>query len=57
MILDSQLAQQIVDRTMAIIGYNINVMNQAGVIIGSGEKIGLAKCMMVQFWHSNMAIR
>ncbi|EJL6779660.1 helix-turn-helix domain-containing protein [Vibrio cholerae] len=38
MILDSQLAQQIVDRTMAIIGYNINVMNQAGVIIGSGEK-------------------
>ncbi|ENM5759254.1 sugar diacid recognition domain-containing protein [Vibrio mimicus] len=38
MILDAQLAQQIVDRTMAIIGYNINVMNQAGVIIGSGEK-------------------
>lgn len=38
MILDHQLAQQIVDRTMAIIGYNINVMNHAGIIIGSGEK-------------------
>ncbi|MBW3695154.1 CdaR family transcriptional regulator [Vibrio sp. T187] len=37
MILDHQLAQQIVDRTMAIIGYNINVMNHAGIIIGSGE--------------------
>lgn len=38
MILDAHLAQQIVDRTMAIIGYNINVMNYAGVIIGSGDK-------------------
>ncbi|BDU38265.1 sugar diacid recognition domain-containing protein [Vibrio nigripulchritudo] len=37
MILEQQLAQQIVDRTMAIIGNNINVMNQAGVIIGSGD--------------------
>ncbi|WP_070971748.1 sugar diacid recognition domain-containing protein [Vibrio sonorensis] len=37
MILDHQLAQQIVDRTMSIIGYNINVMNHAGIIIGSGE--------------------
>lgn len=37
-ILDSPLAQQIVDRTMAIIGNNINVMNQSGVIIGSGDK-------------------
>lgn len=37
MILDHQLAQQIVDRTMSIIGYNINVMNHAGIIIGSGQ--------------------
>lgn len=42
MILDHQLAQQIVDRTMSIIGNNINVMNQAGIIIASGdqERIG-----------------
>lgn len=38
MILDHQLAQQIVDRTMAIIDNNINVMNQAGIIIASGDK-------------------
>ncbi|WP_110456639.1 sugar diacid recognition domain-containing protein [Shewanella algidipiscicola] len=37
-LLDSPLAQQIVDRTMAIIGHNINVMNNQGVILGSGDK-------------------
>ncbi len=36
--LDANLAQQIVDRTMSIIGYNINVMNHAGIIIGSGDR-------------------
>ena len=36
-LLENHLAQQIVDRTMAIIGNNINVMNQAGIIIGSGD--------------------
>ena len=36
-ILDHTLAQQIVDRTMSIIGHNINVMNAAGTIIGSGD--------------------
>lgn len=42
LILDHTLAQQIVDRTMSIIGHNINVMNAAGTIIGSGdaERIG-----------------
>lgn len=42
MFLDHQLAQQIVDRTMNIIGNNINVMNHAGTIIASGdpERIG-----------------
>ncbi len=35
--LDSQTAQQIVDRTMAIIDHNINVMNSQGVILGSGD--------------------
>ncbi len=41
-ILDHTLAQQIVDRTMSIISHNINVMNAAGTIIGSGdaERIG-----------------
>lgn len=37
MFLDHQLAQQIVDRTMNIIGNNINVMNHAGTIIASGD--------------------
>ncbi|HHF3027813.1 TPA: sugar diacid recognition domain-containing protein [Vibrio diabolicus] len=36
-ILDHSLAQQIVDRTMSIIGHNVNVMNSAGIIIGSGD--------------------
>ncbi|WMN89407.1 helix-turn-helix domain-containing protein [Vibrio parahaemolyticus] len=36
-ILDHVLAQEIVDRTMSIIGHNVNVMNSAGIIIGSGE--------------------
>lgn len=42
-LLDSHLAQQIVDRTMDIIGNNINVMNQSGIIIGSGDKNRLSK--------------
>ncbi|WP_105903230.1 sugar diacid recognition domain-containing protein [Vibrio gangliei] len=37
MYLDTQLAQQIVDRTMAIIDTNINVMNDRGIIISSGD--------------------
>ncbi|MBD1571940.1 CdaR family transcriptional regulator [Vibrio sp. S17_S38] len=37
MLLDTQLAQQIVDRTMAIIETNINVMDQYGIIISSGD--------------------
>ncbi|WHX38586.1 sugar diacid recognition domain-containing protein [Mesobacillus sp. AQ2] len=36
--LDKQLAQEIVDRTMGIIGKNINVMDNRGVIIGSGDQ-------------------
>ena len=32
-----ELAQEIVERTMKILNQNINVMNEAGVIIGSGE--------------------
>ncbi|MGS0690673.1 sugar diacid recognition domain-containing protein [Shewanella sp. 0m-4] len=35
--LDGSLARQIVKRTMKIIGHNINVMNNHGVILGSGE--------------------
>ena len=36
--LDQSLAQEIVNRTMEIIKRNINVMNEKGVIIGSGDK-------------------
>ncbi|AZR72899.1 hypothetical protein BBF96_05540 [Anoxybacter fermentans] len=35
--LTSQLAQTIVDRTMEILGLNINIMNEKGIIIGSGN--------------------
>lgn len=35
--LDSALAQHIVDRAMAILPYNINVMDAQGMIIGSGD--------------------
>jgi carbohydrate diacid regulator len=33
-----QLAQDIVDKTMSILGKNINIMDEKGVIIGSGDK-------------------
>lgn len=36
--LDQSVAQEIVNRTMSIIKRNINVMNDQGVIIGSGDK-------------------
>lgn len=35
--LDRALAQDIVDRTMAILPYNVNVMDYLGIIIGSGD--------------------
>jgi len=33
-----KLAQDIVDKTMSILGKNINIMDENGVIIGSGDK-------------------
>ncbi|MDN5332687.1 MAG: carbohydrate diacid regulator [Tepidanaerobacteraceae bacterium] len=33
-----QYAQTIVDRTMKILGYNINIMDSRGIIVGSGDK-------------------
>jgi len=36
--LDKELAQEIVNRTMTIINWNINVMNEKGVIIASGDE-------------------
>lgn len=36
--LDASIARQIVQRTMKIIGHNINVMNNHGVILGSGDR-------------------
>ncbi len=38
MILTKEMANEIVKRTMAVIGVNINVMNADGVIVGSGDK-------------------
>ena len=35
--LDHALAQDIVDRAMAILPCNVNVMDYLGIIIGSGE--------------------
>ncbi|MGY3170858.1 carbohydrate diacid regulator [Pseudomonas sp. TE12234] len=35
--LNHQLAQNIVDRAMAILPYNVNVMDSQGLILGSGE--------------------
>lgn len=34
--LTPKLAQQIANRTMQVIGYNLNVMDETGRIIGSG---------------------
>lgn len=39
--LDSTLAQHIVDRAMAILPHNINVMDAQGMIIGSGDPLRL----------------
>lgn len=37
--LSKELAAEIVDRTMSIIGYNINIMDENGVIIASGDRL------------------
>ena len=36
--LDPKLAQSIVDKMMESIPYNINMMNESGYIIASGDK-------------------
>jgi carbohydrate diacid regulator len=36
--LTENLAQNIVDRMMEVIPYNVNLMNNEGVIVGSGDK-------------------
>lgn len=41
--LTTKLAQEIVDRTMAILSRNINVMNERGIIIGSGDSERLSQ--------------
>jgi carbohydrate diacid regulator len=38
-----ELAQSIVDRMMNAIPYNVNIMNQEGIIIGSGDKERIGK--------------
>ena len=40
--LTSEIAQNIVNRTMKILPYNVNVMDKEGKIIGSGDKKRLA---------------
>jgi len=37
-ILSVELAKSIVERTMNVVNYNINIMNELGVIIASGDK-------------------
>ncbi|CQR73773.1 Carbohydrate diacid regulator [Sporomusa ovata DSM 2662] len=37
MILSSELAQQIVNKIMPIVHHNVNIMNDEGIIIGSGD--------------------
>lgn len=37
-ILSVELAKSIVERTMNVVSYNINIMNELGVIIASGDK-------------------
>jgi len=37
-VLSKELAENIVDRTMQVVSYNINIMNEQGVIIASGDK-------------------
>ena len=43
LLLENNLAQEIVDRTMHIIGNNINVMNHKGIIIGSGDPLRIGQ--------------
>ncbi|MBS3901341.1 MAG: hypothetical protein KGZ54_04905 [Dethiobacter sp.] len=43
MILTPELAQRIAYKTTSILGHNVNIMNDAGIIIGSGDKLRL-KC-------------
>lgn len=43
MILTPELAQRIAYKTTSILGHNVNIMNDAGIIIGSGDKRRL-KC-------------
>lgn len=38
MLLNHELAQKLVDNIMKNLGYNINIMNESGVIIASGNK-------------------
>lgn len=45
-------AQEIVERTMKILNKNINVMNEEGIIIGSGEKERINKWQRNSFWSS-----
>jgi len=37
LLITKELAQPIVDKMMAVIDHNINIMNQEGIIIGSGD--------------------
>lgn len=37
-VLSSELAKSIVDRTMKVVNHNINIMNEQGIIVASGDK-------------------
>lgn len=57
MFIDQQAAQKIVNRTMSIIGHNVNVMNHRGVIVGSGdqERIGQLHEGALNVLHSHVS--
>lgn len=50
--LTRELAQEIVERTMSILNRNINVMNESGVIIGSGIRSESVSFTMARCWCS-----
>jgi carbohydrate diacid regulator len=39
------LAQEIADKVMTVIPYNVNIMDETGMIIGSGDAYRKAKCI------------
>ncbi|GAB6169100.1 sugar diacid recognition domain-containing protein [Clostridium carnis] len=56
--LSKELAQNIVDKMMQVIPYNVNIMNEKGVIVGSGDyyRVGSLHCGAVEALHLRKTI-